>query len=247
MQSDEQSFRREIVTLGQRLYLKGFIAGPDGNISVRLDENRILCTPSGVSKGFMSPEDLVIVDLEGRLVSGNKKPSSEIQMHTLIYRNRKCVNAVVHAHPPTATGFASSGIELNKPIIAEAILTLGSVPLAEYGTPGTDEVVNSLANYVKDHDAILMANHGVVTYGENLEKALFKMETVEHYAVISLVSEMLGKQNALSPKNVEKLIEIRNKALSQTPSCEYDDRNDLKKIVTDTVMEVLSEMKKENY
>ncbi|HSY10926.1 MAG TPA: class II aldolase/adducin family protein [Verrucomicrobiae bacterium] len=210
----EQQHREEIVRFGKLLHQAGLVAATDGNLSVRLRNGTILCTPTLMSKGLMQPEDLVIVDLEGKKLSGTRGVSSEIAMHLLIYGKRPDIGAVVHAHPPTATGFAAAGLALDCALCAELIVTLGSVPLASYETPGTPELAEALAPLVADHEAILMANHGVVTYGVDLLNAYMNMETVEHFAKITLVTHMLGKQQPLSDQHVSKLREIRTKYLA---------------------------------
>lgn len=201
--------RETIVRYGQILYERGFIAATDGNISARLDENRLLITPTCMCKGHMVEDDLVVVDMNGRKLEGKRNVSSEVAMHLLIYSMRPDVRGIVHAHPPTATGFAAAGIALDQPLISEIVLTLGVVPLAPYGCPGTDELSNALRPYVADNNAILMANHGVVTYADNLEQAFMHMETVEHLAKISLVARSLGQQNILNAEEVKKLTAIR--------------------------------------
>lgn len=206
---NEARLRREIVETGKRLYSLGYVAATDGNISVRLDSGLILTTPTGMSKGFMEEKDIVTLSPGGKKIAGEKEPSSEIAMHLLIYTSRPEINAVVHAHPPTATGYAAAGIALNKALISEVVLSLGCVPLAPYGTPGTGEVTSALAGFVRSNDAVLMANHGAVTFAENLERAFWKMETVEHFAKISLVTEILGKQSLLSESDVDKLVRAR--------------------------------------
>src|SRR5664279_5172074 len=211
----EQQHRDEIVRFGKMLHQTGLVAATDGNLSVRLENGNVLCTPTLMSKGLMEANDLVIVDQQGRKVSGSRDVSSEIAMHLFIYRKRPDVGAVVHAHPPTATGYAAAGIALDSALCSEIIVTLGSVPLANYETPGTPELAEALAPLVAEHDAILMANHGVVTCGEDLLTAYMNMETVEHYAKIALVTHMLGKQQPLSDIHVNKLREIRLKYLSQ--------------------------------
>src|SRR5690349_24982912 len=178
----ERQYRREIVLFGGALHQRGYVAAMDGNLSVRLDDHHILATPTAMCKGMMKPSDLVIVDMDGRQVAGRRSVSSEIAMHLLIYKLRPDVRGVVHAHPPTATGFAAAGMALDQPLLSEAVLCLGSVPLAPYGTPGTSELTDALMPLVPSHDAILMANHGVVTYAEDLHRAYMKMEVVEHYA-----------------------------------------------------------------
>jgi len=210
----EQQHRHEIVHFGRLLHQTGLVAATDGNLSVRLDDGNILCTPTLMSKGLMEADDLVIVDSNGRRLNGSRDVSSEIAMHVLIYHRRPDVGAVVHAHPPTATGFAAAGLALDRALCAELIVTLGSVPLASYETPGTPELAEALAPLVADHDAILMANHGVVTYGVDLITAYMNMETVEHFAKIALVTHLLGKQQPLSEQHVDKLREIRTKYLA---------------------------------
>jgi L-fuculose-phosphate aldolase len=158
---------------------------------------------------MMTPDDLVITDLHGQLVSGERQPSSELGMHLLIYRQRSDVHAICHAHPPIATGFAAAGLPLDSAILSEAVLSLGCVPLAPYGTTGTPELSESIAPLLRNYNAILMANHGVVTYGPDLLTAFFRMETVEHFAQVSLVTELLGKKSLLSARDVDKLLAAR--------------------------------------
>jgi L-fuculose-phosphate aldolase len=201
----EEEHRRDLCVVGRWIHERGFVASTDGNMSVRLGADRILTTPTCMSKGMMTPDDMVITDLTGRRISGSRKPSSEIGMHLLIYRLRPEVNAVCHAHPPTATGYAAAGIPLDKPILCELIIGLGSIPVARYGTPGTPELAAALEPLVQGHDAILMANHGVVTCGPDLLTAFLRMETTEHFARVALVTQLLGKQEVLSTEDVQKL------------------------------------------
>ena len=205
----EMQVRLDLVRFGQMLHAQGFVAATDGNLSVRLDSRRVMTTPTGFSKGMLQPEDMVIVDLQGGKLSGANKPTSEIDMHLTIYRMRPDVGAVVHAHPCTATGFASAGIALDKPLCSEIVVTLGSVPLAPYATTGTMELSESLAPFIPDHNAILMANHGVVTYGADLAQAFMRMEAVEHYAKVVLAVRQLGTAQTLDPSELEKLAAIR--------------------------------------
>jgi L-fuculose-phosphate aldolase len=185
------------------------VASNDGNISARLDDSRLMTTPKSVSKGFMTPDMLVVVDYEGRKVSGDRDPSSELPMHLEIYRNRPDVRAVVHAHPPLATGFAVAGIPLTRAVLAEVITTLGSIPIAAYGTPSTAELPAAVRKYIKAHDAMLLANHGAVTCGVGVLSAYYKMETIEHFAKISLVARLLGRENLISRAEVERLQGLR--------------------------------------
>lgn len=207
----ERKYRQEIVRYGRMLHERCFVAAMDGNLSVRLNEERILVTPTCVSKGAMLPVDMVIVDREGHRVSGRRNVTSEIGMHLLIYDRRPDVGAIVHAHPPTATGFAAAGIPLTEPLVCEVVMGLGCIPLARYGTPGTSELAQTLEPYVSNYDAILMSNHGVVTYGDTLEHAYMKMETVEHFAQIALVTHLLGRQQPLQEVEIEKLLLARSK------------------------------------
>jgi L-fuculose-phosphate aldolase len=207
----ERKYRQEIVRLGGMLHSCGYVAGMDGNLSVRLSRDRILVTPTAMSKGMMRPSDMVIVDIEGSKLAGRRNVSSEIGMHLLIYRNRPDVGGIVHAHPPTATGFAASGLALDRPLICELVVGLGCVPLAKYGTPGTSELADALEPLVPQYDAILMANHGVVAYGEDLQSAYMKMETVEHFAKVALVAHLLGQEQPLKEDEVAKLMVARSK------------------------------------
>src|SRR5690242_5245041 len=175
--------RNDIVEVGRRLWTRGFVASNDGNISVRIGPDRLLVTPASVSKGFMTPEMMVITDLDGGLVEGapGRKPSSEIMMHLEAYKARADVGAVVHAHPPLSTGFAVAGIPLDRAVLAEVVTTLGSIPIAEYGTPSTRELADAVAPYVRIHDGLLLANHGALALGKDLFGAYYKMETIEHF------------------------------------------------------------------
>lgn len=207
----EHEHRQEITRLGRLLHEKGFIAATDGNISVRLDDYSVLATPTCMSKGMMTSEDLVKVDMNGRKLAGFREVSSEIAMHLMIYRMRPDICGIVHAHPPTATGFASAGMALEQALVSEIVLALGKVPLAKYGTPGSQDLLDALAPLVAEHNAILMANHGVVTYADDLLTAYMHMETVEHFAKIALVTHQIGRQEVLSEENVRRLIELRCK------------------------------------
>lgn len=198
----------DVIQVGKRMYDRGYVASNDGNISVRLSENRLLITMTGVSKGFLSPEQLIVVDYDGKVISGDQVPSSEMKMHLMVYCERPDVHAVAHAHPPTATGFSVAGINLPENLLPEVIVSLGSIPTAPYGTPGTMELVKSLKNYVYDHDAILLENHGALTLGPDIITAYHKMETVEHVAQIALVARLLGQVNTIDDKNVDKLVQL---------------------------------------
>jgi len=205
----EGALRAEIVEVGRRMYARGYTASNDGNISVRVGEDRLLMTPKSVCKGFMTPDMMCVTDLAGKKIQGDRDPSSEMLMHLEVYRQRPDVKAVVHAHPPTATGFAVAGIPLDRAVLAEVLTTLGSIPLAEYATPSTAELPEAVRKYIKAHDAMLLANHGALTVGGDLFSAYYKMETIEHFAKISLVARMLGGENLISREEVMRLQELR--------------------------------------
>jgi L-fuculose-phosphate aldolase len=205
----ESALRAEIVEVGRRMYARGYTASNDGNISVKLGNDRLLMTPKSVCKGFMTPDMMCITDLDGRKLQGDRDPSSEMLMHLEVYRQRPDVRAVVHAHPPIATGFAVAGIPLDRAVLAEVLCTLGSIPIAEYATPSTSELPEAVRKYVKAHDGMLLANHGALTMGGDLMGAYFKMETIEHFAKISLVARMLGGENLIAREEVGRLQELR--------------------------------------
>jgi L-fuculose-phosphate aldolase len=207
--SAEATLRADIVEIGRRMYARGYTASNDGNISARLGPDRLVMTPKSVCKGFMTPEMMCITDLDGKKLQGDRDPSSEMLMHLEVYRQRPDVNAVVHAHPPTATGFAVAGIPLDRAVLAEVLTTLGSIPIAEYATPSTRELPEAVRKYIKAHDGMLLANHGALTVGGDLYAAYYKMETVEHFAKISLVARMLGRENLISREEVLRLQELR--------------------------------------
>src|SRR3989442_13106885 len=188
----EDKFRAAIARFCHLIYEKGYVASTDGNISARLPDGHIMCTPTICNKGFVKPEDMVIIDIKGQRVKGERKASSEMAMHLLIYEMRPDAQAVVHAHPACATAYAAAGIPLNKALISEVVLALGCIPLAEYGTPGTPELTDQLRPFVKSYDALLMANHGVVTSGANLEDALNWMDTVEHFSMMSIYTKIFA-------------------------------------------------------
>jgi L-fuculose-phosphate aldolase len=205
--------RRELVRFGRWLSRLGFMPGTSGNLSVRLDSERLLVTPTGASKYLLRSVDMVVVDFDGRHLAGTRKATSELGMHLAIYRQRDDVNAVIHSHPPVATAFACAGWALDEMLCQEAAMTLGPVPLACYATTGTDEVAASLEPLIADHQAILMANHGAVSYGPTLLDAFLKMETVEHLAVIRLAAHQLGSTQILTPEQLRQLGRAKEKYL----------------------------------
>ena len=220
----EDRVRSDIVEVGRRLWERGYVASNDGNISVRLDDRRLLTTPKSVSKGFMTPDMMVVTDLDGKKITGDRDPSSEIKMHLQVYRDRPDARAVVHAHPPTATGFAVAGIPLDRAVLAEVVTTLGSIPIAEYATPSTDELPQACSKYLKAHDGLLLANHGALAIGPDLFTAYHRMETIEHFAKISLVTRLLGREHLLSRQEVERLQGLRGMygIASPAPVCTDD-------------------------
>lgn len=219
--------KKLICDIGKRIYDKNFVAANDGNISVKVGKNTIWTTPTGVSKGFLTPDMMVKMDLNGKVLTGNKKPSSEVKMHLRVYNENEEVNAVVHAHPPIATSFAIAGMSLEKPISPEAVVLLGRVPVAPYATPGTQEVPDSIAPYCKDYNAVLLANHGALTWGRDLIEAHYRMESLEHYALMTMYStNIINKANELDCKQISDLIDIRNNmgiTTGGTPPCRIEE------------------------
>lgn len=203
----EDALRRDIAEAGRRLYARGFISGNEGNLSVR-EGDRLLVTPAGTCKGFLDPDALVVTDLDGRPRTGGRA-SSEILMHAAVYRRRGDVGAVVHAHPPVATGFAVAGIPLDRPVLAEPVVTLGPVPVVPFGTPSTADLADRVAAGIGSSHALLLANHGALTVGETLWRAWERMETLEQFARIMLVARLLGRETELRPEDVARLETLR--------------------------------------
>ncbi|NLK07552.1 MAG: class II aldolase/adducin family protein [Firmicutes bacterium] len=251
----EFQLKRDIIEVGRRIYNSGFVAANDGNISVRLSDKLILTTPTGVSKGFMTPDMIVTCDMDGNVVSGSWRPSSELKMHLAVYKAREDVKSVVHAHPPYGTAFAVAGFALEKPIMPEVVINLGWVPLTQYGTPSTEEIPDAVLPYLPRHDAFLLQNHGALTVGSDPYNALFKMETLEMGAKISLLARLLGGEKEISPPDVDRLIDLRQSmnmpgmhpglestAQNQAPvenSVTGLDEKRLREIVTNVVKEVI--------
>lgn len=201
-----------IIDIGKRMYDKGFVAANDGNLSIKLPDGSIWATPTGVSKGYMTKSMLVKLRDDGSIISGSMQPSSEIKMHLRVYQENSGVSTVVHAHPPVATAFAIAGIPLDKAILAEAVVQLGSVPIAPYATPGTQEVPDSIAPYCTGYNAVLLANHGALTWGGNLTESWFRMESLEYYAtLIMYTGSIIGQATTLNRFQVQKLLDIRER------------------------------------
>ncbi|MCL2865462.1 MAG: class II aldolase/adducin family protein [Lachnospiraceae bacterium] len=208
---NEYAIKKEMCEIGKRVYERGMVAANDGNFSVKLNENEFLCTPTGVSKGFMTPEYICKVDAEGNVIQANRgfKPSSEIKMHMRVYKERPDVKSVVHAHPLYATTFAIAGIPLTQPIMPEAVIALGCVPIAKYGTPSTMEIPDAVSEHLQYFDAVLLENHGALAYSVSLLDAYHKMESLEFYAQLLYQSRMIGGPQELTQEQVEKLYDIR--------------------------------------
>lgn len=205
----EMEYREEICRIGRRMYESGQIVAGEGNLSIRLSGDRILTTPTCMNKGMLRPEDLVVMDMDGRHLQGDRKISSEAAMHLLFYRMRPDVQAVCHAHPPTATGFAAAGLGLDQAVLPEVVVCMGKIPLVRYATPGTPELSAAVEPYVPHYDALLLANHGAVTCGPDLMTAFFRMETIEHFAKIMLAAKLVGEPQLLSTREVAKLMAAR--------------------------------------
>lgn len=211
--ANEYEIKKQICDIGKRIYDRGMVAANDGNISVKLNDNEFLCTPTGVSKGFMTPEYICKVDKDGNTIqaNGNFRPSSEIKMHMRVYKCRPDVGSVVHAHPSYATAFAIAGIPLTQPIMPEAVIALGCVPIAPYGTPSTMEIPDAVEKFLPYYDAVLLESHGALTWSTDLLAAYHKMESVEFYAELLYKARQLGGPKEFDKATIEKLYEIRRK------------------------------------
>ncbi len=205
--------REQICEIGRRIYDRNMVASNDGNISVRTGENEYLCTPTGVSKGYMTPDCIIKIDGSGNVLEASEgyRPSSEIKMHLRVYEKRADAKAVVHTHSKYATCFAINGRPLNRPVTSEAVVMLGCVPLAPFATPSTKEVPDSIEPYLDDFDSVLLENHGALTWGSDLLSAYMKMESLEYYAELLYKSEMLGHAQEFSPEQIKKLAKVRQK------------------------------------
>ncbi len=204
----EQKLRQRLARICRMLHQKNLIAAMDGNISVKFGDG-LLTTPSGVNKGFLEEDQLILVDWSGRVVQGDGQPTSELAMHLAVYRLRPEVEAVVHAHPPLATAFSIAGISLEDFVLPEVVMTLGVIPTASYATPTTEEVPAAIADLIRNHDALILERHGAITVGQDLMEAYNKMEKLEHCALIIFASLQLGKVQCLPPREVEKLMRLK--------------------------------------
>jgi len=258
MDNIEKETREQICEVGKRIWLKGWVASNDGNISMRIGDEYVITSPTGVSKGFMSPDMLVKVDLNGNIRSGYLQPSSEIKIHLEAYRRRDDIRAVVHAHPPVSTGYAVANIPLDFQTLPEIIISLGRIPLARYGTPSTTELSESISELILCHDAVLLANHGTITVGKGVMEAYYKMESVEHFAHISLVAHQLGGMKQISEPDIEKLEDIREQfgikiggsacincgTCTDTESCQMSTKSEYESIVEEITKKIMKEMDK---
>ncbi len=204
--------REQMCDICHKTWQLGWVAANDGNLSVLLPDGKILATPTGISKSFITPEKLVVIDREGNVLEaeGNYRPSSEIKMHLRVYKERPDVGAVLHAHPPVATGYAVAHIPLDRYTMIETVAALGSIPVTPYGTPSTQEVPDAIAPYLQEHDAVLLENHGALTMGVDVLTAYYRMETLELFAKINLVAHLLGGEKEISRENIDKLINLRS-------------------------------------
>lgn len=208
----EKEAKKAIIDIGQRMYVRNFVAANDGNISIRTGDNEVWATPTGVSKGFMKKSMLVKVDLDGNVLEGTHKPSSELKMHLRAYKENPDIKSVCHAHPPVCTCFAIAGIPLDAPVLAEAIITLGNVPVAPYAELGSKEVPEVIAPYCHTHNGVLLANHGAVTWAAEAYAAYYRLESMEYYAnILMLTEKVIGKQNTLTKEQIERLLAMREK------------------------------------
>jgi L-fuculose-phosphate aldolase len=208
---DYMEIREQMCDVCHKMWQLGWVAANDGNVSVKLEDGTFLATPTGISKSFITPEKLVHINDKGEVLDGlpGLKPSSEIKMHLRCYKEREDVGSVVHAHPPTATGYAVANIDLDRYTMIETIIAIGSIPVTPYGTPSTEEVPDSIAPYLQEHDVLLLANHGALTVGADLITAYYRMETLELYAKISLTAHLLGGEKEVSKPNIDRLIGMR--------------------------------------
>ncbi|HAJ95306.1 MAG TPA: class II aldolase family protein [Actinobacteria bacterium] len=209
-QKTESQYRNDIIEICKRVHRNGWVASNDGNISIKIGPDSVLCTPTGMSKGYLTTDQLVKVDMDGNKLEGEMEASSEVKIHLDVFKNKPGINSAVHAHPPYSTAFAVAGLPLDQCVIPEIIVSLGSIPLTAYGTPSTQEIPNSIRKYLQDHNAFLMENHGAFTIGGDVYQAYYRMESMELFAKISLLAKTLGNVNNITEENVRKIIDLRS-------------------------------------
>lgn len=205
----EREVRRDLVEAGRRMYMRGFVCANDGNLSARISDTVIVATPSGVSKGFMTEDMLVKLDLDGNILEGTQKPSSEIKMHIAVYRESAELLSVCHAHPPAATAFAAAGVPLDKALLQETVMLLGVIPIAPYAMPGSDELARGVARFCREYHGALLEHHGVVSWGRDVMQALYRLESIEYTATVTMYSKMMGFSHALDKQQVDALAALR--------------------------------------
>jgi L-fuculose-phosphate aldolase len=208
---NEHKLKEQICEIGRRLYNKGFAAANDGNITFRLNEREVLCTPTMVSKGFLKPEDICKVDYDGKQLAGTRKRTSEVLLHLVVYKQRPDVNAVVHCHPPHATAFAVAQEPIPKCVLPEVEVFLGEVPMAVYETPGNQKFADTIMPYVRDCNTIILANHGTVTFGPTLENAYFNSEIIDAYCKILILARQLGRVHYMGEGKTRELLELKKR------------------------------------
>jgi len=220
---NEFKLKEQICEIGRRVYAKGFAAANDGNISIRLNDKEVLCTPTMVSKGFIKPEDLCVVDYEGKQLRGTRKRSSEILLHLVVYKHNPAVNAVVHCHPPHATAFAVAQEPIPKCVLPEVEVFLGEVPIAQYETPGTQTFADTILPFVKKCNTIILASHGTVTFGPDLEKAYWNSEIIDAYCRILILARQLGRVNYFTEGQTRELLNLKKRLGYDDPRFEAQD------------------------
>lgn len=206
-----EEIKDQMCDVCHKMWQLGWVAANDGNVSVKLEDGTFLATPTGISKSFITPEKIVHIDKDANIIeaNGDYRPSSEIKMHLRCYKEREDVGAVLHAHPPVATGYAVANVPLDEYSMIETVIAIGSIPVTPYGTPSTYEVPDAIAPYLGEHDVVLLQNHGALSVGADLLTAYYRMETLELFAEISLNAHLLGGAKEISRPNIDKLISMR--------------------------------------
>jgi L-fuculose-phosphate aldolase len=222
MNMNEHKLKEQICEIGRRLYNRGFAAANDGNITIRINDKEVLCTPTMVSKGFMKPEDICKVDYEGKQLAGTKNRTSEVLLHLAVYKHRPDINAVVHCHPPHATAFAVAQEPIPKCILPEVEVFLGEVPTVRYETPGTQKFAETVVPVVKGCNTVILANHGTVSFGPNLENAYFNTEIIDAYCRILILARQLGRINYFTDQQTKELLELKKRLGYDDPRLQND-------------------------